>query len=221
MGTSFLAVLLAVFVVFLGILGGLSVAVTKTVNPDGRVSRGFFGALGSVLTLVFLCGMGLFGTGIFVAAIAIGTAVDKNPIQRIEVRRDAPLAAAAAEEGSLEHADTILGDVIRAGRRIEDARDPEGPVHLFFSVEGGHGDALLGFLEDVVGFHRDDLREVLTVREHVAEDGTTLDLYEFELPLTNRDLGELEDELRRELDGLRVRLPDSVAIEFAGAKRLY
>ena len=54
MGISYLAVALAVFVAFLGILAGLSVAVTKTVNPDGRVSRGFFGGLASAIALVFL-----------------------------------------------------------------------------------------------------------------------------------------------------------------------
>lgn len=189
MTTSFLVLALAVLIAFLGLLGGLSVAVTKTVNPDGRVSRGFFGALGSVLALLFLSGVGLLGTGVFVAAVAIGTAIDKNPIHAIEIGRD--------------------GNEFTSGLEFDD----EHPMRVRFWVEGDGGRDLLALVENVLGVDRRELERVLTVRPH--ESGVSdVAVYEFRLPLTEGDLVDLEREIARELDGLEVRLPDRVRIIF-------
>ena len=206
MGSSYLVLLLAVFVVFLGILGGLAVAVTKTVNPDGRVTRGFFGSLASAVTLIFLCCTALLGTGLFVATLAIGTAIDKNPIRHIEIRREQP---AVIDDGNFG---------IQASRGF--GGSDESTVHVLFSVEGDGGGTLLAFLEDVVGVDRRDLERVLTVTHHVTSNGERIDVYEFELPISADEIADLEHEIRHELDGVRVHLPDSVAITFAGAERL-
>jgi hypothetical protein len=197
MGISYLAVALTVFVAFLGILAGLSVAVTKTVNPDGRVSRGFFGGLASAFALVFLCATALLGTGVFVAAVLVGTAIDKNPIESIEIRRD----GAGSE--------TTWGDVIHAAEK-------QHPVSVRFSVAGDGGSHLISFLEDVVGVDKRDLERALTVTPH--ESGvSSLDVYEFRLPLTPEDLDDMERQIENDLDGINVDLPDSVQIYFEGA----
>ncbi len=209
MGHSFPIVALVVFVVFLGILGGLAVAVTKTVNPDGRVSRGFFGGLASAATLVFLCCLALVGTGLFGVALAAGTALDKNPIRHIEVRREPPVAY---DDGNLERSSDERG---RRGY----GTTHDGTLHVMFSVEGDGGEQLVSFLEDIVGVNKRDLERLLTVTEHTASSGETLSVYTLELPIDDDEIDEIEREIRRELDGVRVSLPDSVAITFAGAER--
>ena len=199
MGLPLQPLLLAVLVVFLGILAALSCAITKTVHPDGRVSRGFLGGLASSISLVFLCGLGLVGTGAYVATLVVGTAIDKNPIERIEIRRG------------------LNGPENPAGFAFESSEDA---VHVLFSMRGEGGAQLEGFLEDVFGLDRHDLDRILTVHEHEMLDGSLLELYELRLPLTGEDLDDFEDEVERELNGLRLRLPDSVAVYFEGARRL-
>jgi len=210
MATPFLLVVLAVFVAFLGVLAGLAVAVTKTVNPDGRTARGFFGALGSSLALLFLCGLALFGTGLFGTALAVGTAIESNPIRHIEVRRG------DASEDTAPHHDAYVDDVIQAATYR--GGDRSGPVHLIFSVEGGAGRELIDFLVEVVGLDRRQLERSMTVQEVLTSRGEVLELYDVTLPCDDDDLADLEREIRRELDGLEVNLPESVVIEFQGAR---
>lgn len=200
MGSSFLIVLLTAFVAFLAVLAGLSLAVTKSVNPDGRQARGVFGGFASALALAFLCGLGAVGTGAFVLAAAVGTAVDKNPIERIEVRR---ASAQPTEDGDLDR----------------DWR--HGPVHLLFTVRGDAGRELVELVREVVDVDRAELDEILTVHRQRSADGTDLRVFEFRLPFSEDDLEDLEHDIRDELDGLRVHLPESVAIHFEGARQFY
>jgi len=206
---SFPLSLLVVFLVFLGILAGLAIAVTKTVNPDGRVSRGFFGALGSSLAILFLCGLGLLGTALFGLALAVGTAIEKNPIESIEVYRDGVRHEIAGD------------DITHAFRsRYEPATYTSGDTaHVLFTVEGSAGRELLSFAQEVLGIDARDLERVLTVTEHRTASGRTVEVYEFVLPLAQDEIEELEEEIRRECDGLNVRLPDGIAIRFDGAER--
>ena len=199
MGSSFLIVLLTAFVAFLAVLAGLSLAVTKSVNPDGRHARGVFGGFASALALAFLCGMGAVGTGAFVLAAAVGTAVDKNPIESIEVRR----GGAPSEDGDLDR----------------DWR--HGPVHLLFTVRGDAGRELVELVREVVDVDQAELDEILTVHKQRSTDGTELRVFEFRLPFSEDDLEDLERDIRDELDGLRVHLPESVAIHFEGARQFY
>ena len=201
MGSSFLVLLLTVFVAFLGLLGVLSLAVTKTVNPNGREARGWFGGCAAALALVFLCGMGTVGTGAFLVAVAVGTAVDKNPIERIEIRR---VAAAESDDGEL----------------TQDWR--HGPVHLLFTVRGDAGRELVELVREVVELEEGvSLEDYLTVHRRTSSDGTEYRIFEFRLPWTEDDLADFQREIERELDGLRVHLPASVAIDFEGAERFY
>ena len=199
MGSSFLVLLLTVFVAFLGLLGVLSLAVTKTVNPSGREARSWFGGCAAALALVFLCGMGTVGTGAFLVAVAVGTAVDKNPIERIEIRR-----VAAADDGEL----------------TQDWR--HGPVHVLFTVRGDAGRELVELMREVVELEQGvSLEDHLTVHRRTSSDGTEYRIFEFRLPWTEDDLADFQREIERELDGLRVHLPASVVIDFEGAERFY
>lgn len=200
MSMSFLTVLLVVFAGFLALLGVLALAVTKAVNPDGRTARGFFGGCASALALLFLCGVGATGLGIFVGATAVGTAIDKNPIEKIEIRRGPP---------ELPSDDTVAQDW------------RHGPVHLLFTVRGNAGDELVEMVREVVEVDHHEFDQYVTIHDRIGSDGAPFQIVEFRLPLTDEDLEEIKREIERELDGLRIRLPESVAIHFESAERFY
>ncbi len=202
-----LFVLLLVFVIFLGTLGALSVAVAKGANASGSKTGGCLGGCGLVLAFAFLCGMGFLGLGAFLVTLLVGTAVEVNPIRKIEIRRGEPrVAAEAAANG--------------AGAGWEEG-DPSAPVHLLFTVEGSIGSELADLVGRVGGVDPSEMQDFLTIYRRTNADGSELWIYDFCLPLTERRLAEIEEDIRRELDGLQVHLPASVTIHFEGAERLY
>lgn len=188
---------------FLGCLGLLGLAVTRTVSPDGQGhSRGFLGGCGAALALFFLCGLGVAGLAGSVTAIAIGTAVDKNPIRRIEIRRsDEPGRETAQSRGEHRSAD-------------------HGAVQAIFTVRGGTGEGIMNLLGGLVEIDPSELDDVLTIHHRTATDGSPFDVYEFRLPISEHDLERFERDVEHELDGLKLHLPESVAIEFAGVEEL-
>ncbi len=196
---TILGLFLLLLVGFLGLLGMLGFAVTRTVGADGTKGHGFLGGCAAALVLFFLSGMGVIGTGGYLLALAIGTAVEANPIEKIEIRRGESDQTSADSAGEQEPV----------------------PVHLLFTVRGEIGSELADFVCQVTGVDPAELDDFLSVERQETSDGSQLWVYDFCLPLTDRDLSELEEEIPRELDGLRLRLPQSVAIHFEGAQRLY
>lgn len=230
MGTPFLTLLLVVFAGFLSLLALLSLAVTKTVNPDGKTARGCFGGCAAALALVFLTGLGALGLGTFVVASAVGTAVDHNPIERIEIRRGAPGGSPGGSIGGTTDRDSFetvetheLGELGEGVDTLEhfESDDKHGPVHLLFTMRGNAGQQLIDLVKEVVHFDRHPIEDFVTIHTSVGSDGEEFQIVEFELPFGEQDLNELEREIERELDGLEVELPESIVVEFEGAKRFY
>jgi len=191
---------LACFVIlcgFLGCLGLFALAVTKVVTPDGNGhARGFLGGCAAMLSLFLLCGLGMVGLTATVAAIGLGSISDWNPVRSIEITRE-PLAA-GPHSGS-DH-----------GRK--------SAVSARFTVHGEGGDELVALMHDLVDVDLAELGNGLSL-EHLADDeGHPLTVYEFRLPVSERELERFERDVRVELDGLRLRLPESVAIEFEGVR---
>jgi hypothetical protein len=217
MGTPFLTVMLVVFGGFLSLLALLSLAVTKTVNPDGQSTRGCFGGCAAALALVFLAGVGAVGLGTFVVASAVGTAVDHNPIERIEIRRGSPHGDALDVE-TYETVDAL--DALDALEHFEND-DKHGPVHLLFTMRGNAGQELIELVKEVVHIDHQEIEEFVTIHTRTGSDGEEFQIVEFQLPFGDKDLNELEREIERELDGLEIDLPDSIVVEFEGAKRFY
>ncbi len=196
---SALGLFLLLLVGFLGLLGMLAFAVTKTAGADGTRRHGLLGGCAAALVLVFLSGMGVIGTGAYLAALAIGTAVEANPIEKIEIRR---------------------GERDQTSANSAEEQEPV-PVHLLFTVRGEIGSELADFVCRITGMDPAELDDFLSIVREETSDGSELWVYDFCLPLTERDVSELEEEIPHELDGLRLRLPRSVAIHFEGAKRLH
>jgi hypothetical protein len=182
--------------VFLGCLGLFALAVTKVVAPDGRGhARGPIGGLAAVLALFLLCALGVAGLAATVAAIGLGSVADWNPIERIEISRGPlPFESHGAQ-----------------------ARDEERAVSARFTVRGDAGEELVELLHDLVDVDLAELGDGLTIHHHEAEDGSEFSVYEFRLPISERELARFEREVRDELDGLELRLPERVDIEFEGA----
>jgi len=181
---------------FLACLGLFALAVTRVVAPGGQGhTRGLLGGLGSLFALVFLGGLGLAGLAASVVALGVGTLVESNPVRRIEIQRAQPGASAPeAPEGVSRHS-------------------REGALEARVTVDEGAGQKLIGLLRDTVGV---DL-EHLGVHRQESADGA-VEVYEFRLPVSDRDLEHLERDLRRELDG-QARLPRSFAVELDSAGR--
>jgi len=192
---------LIVLAAFLGCLALFALAVTKVVAPDGQGhSRGFLGGLAALIALFFFAGLGLFGLGAAVAAIGVGSAIDWNPIRRIEIQRSAP-----GWEG-----DPRLG--------IDGESVDEDEVRARITVRGGTGAELIELLHGMVDLDLSELEGALSIHHQKSPEGSEFDVYEFRLPLSERDLARFERELERELDGLKVHLPESVDIQFDGAE---
>jgi hypothetical protein len=155
-----------VLAVFLVCLGLLALAVTKVVAPDGRGhARGPVGGFAAFLALLLLCGLGLAGLGATVAAIAVGSVVDWNPIQRIEISR----------------AD---------GRAHGD-----GAVTARFTVRGDEGGELVELVHDLLGVPLDEIADGLSVHPGRGADGEEFSVYEFRLPIREEELARFEREL--------------------------
>ena len=222
MGLSFPLTCWIALALFLATLGGMALAVTKTVAPEdragGRATRGCLGGCASALALFFLCGLGVAGLGAYLTVATVGSAVELNPVRRIEIRRSGPVLE-APETGALER-ERILDPLAGDGG--------EGPIHALFTLrsEAGAGKSdwgreLVAIMRHLAGVDASELEDFLTVHHRLASDGSTYDIYEFRLPVTERDLRRFEQEIERELDGLKVRLPHSVEIEFEGAEQFY
>jgi hypothetical protein len=198
------AVLLLAFLVFLGVLGALSTAVAKSASATSSKAGGCLGGCGLGLAFLFLCGLGFVGLSGFLVALAVETAVEANPIRKIEIGRGEPALSS-----------------VEAPERTAELRDPSAPVHLLFTVEGELGSELADLVGRIGGVDPAEVERFLTIHRRDGADGSDLSVYDFCLPLTERDLARLEETIRRELDGLAGRLPERVTIHFEGAERLY
>jgi hypothetical protein len=184
-----------VLVGFLGCLGLFALAVTKVAAPDGRGhARGFAGGLAAMLSLFLLCALGLAGLAATLTAIGIGSLADWNPIRRIEISH-------GSERGP--GSDSARAEAVSAR----------------FTVRGDAGGELVELLHDLVDVDLAELGDGLTIRQHATADGAEFSVYEFRLPISEAELERFEQDVRRELDGLELRLPERVAIEFEGAER--
>ena len=201
---SLAVVLLLSFLVFLGVLGALSTVVARSASATSSQAGGCLAGCGLGLAFLFLCGMGFVGLSGFLVALAVDTAVEANPIRKIEIgRADPALWSSEDPEPKAE------------------VRDPSAPVHLLFTVEGELGSELADLVGRIGGVEPAEVERFLTIHRRDGADGSDLSVYDFCLPLTERDLARIEETIRRELDGLAVRLPESVTIHFEGAERLY
>jgi hypothetical protein len=186
---------------FLGCLGLFALAVSKVVAPDGRGhARGLGGGLAALIAIVLLVGLGMAGLAATVGAIALGSLSDWNPIERIEIRRTH--GAAPSHENDHD----------------EPEHSHDSAVSARFTVRGEGGPELVELLHDLVDVDLAELGDGLTIHHRDGAGGRDFSVYEFRLPIRERDLAEFERDVRMELDGLELRLPDEVDIEFEGAR---
>lgn len=188
---------------FLGCLGLFALAVTKVVAPDGKGhARTFAGGCAAVLALFLLCTLGVAGLGATVVAIGVGSVSEWNPIRRIEIQREHPAHASA---------------------RTDDRKDGEaerGAISARFTVRGEAGGELVSLLHDLVDVDLGELGDGLTVHQQTAADGSEFSVYEFRLPISERELERFEHDVKQGLNGLKLHLPESVDIEFDGAEQV-
>jgi hypothetical protein len=200
----FAAACFVVLVAFLGCLGLFALAVTKVVAPDGRGhARGFAGGCASVLALFLLCALGMTGLAATVAAIGLGSVAHWNPIRHIEISR-----VHGRESGD--------GEERRSARESHESHD-DSAVSARFTVHGDGGGELVELLHELVDVDLDELGDGLTIHQRTSPTGGEFSVYEFRLPISEADLERFERDVRVELDGLRLRLPERVDIEFDGA----
>ena len=199
------------FLALVGVLASLALfalAVTKVVAPDGRGhARGFAGGCAAMLALFLLCGLGMVGLAATVAAIGLGSVSEWNPIQRIEISHERPDRESVGSARSSE-----------SRSRKDRDKDKESAVSARFTVRGDAGGELVELLHGMVGLDLDDIGDGLTVHQRTADDGSDFSVYEFHLPISERDLERFERDVRVELDGLKLRLPERVDIQFDGAE---
>jgi len=177
---------------FLACLGLFALAVTKVVAPDGRGhARGAGGGCASVLALFLLCGLGVIGLGATVAAIGVGSVAGWNPIRHIEIAR-APRAASQTE--------------IERGTSRSHGRE-ESAVSARFTVRGDAGGELVDLLHGIVDVDLAELGDGLSIQHRTDESGGEFSVYEFRLPISEKDLERFERDVRVELDGLKLNLP--------------
>lgn len=193
-----------VLAVFLVCLGLFALAVTKVVAPDGKGhARGFVGGCAAMVALFLLCFLGIVGLAATVGALALGNAHRWNPIEHIEVF------------GDHEHHE----DERWTTRSFDEERGPRAPrrsLYARFAVRGEAGSDLAKLLGRVIDLDLDRLDDSLRVSTRLEPDGSEVRLYEFRLPIREDELARFEENLRLELDGLNLRLPAGVRIEFEG-----
>jgi hypothetical protein len=182
---------LAVYAGFLFLLGGLGLAATKAIDPRGEnVRRGPGGTLAALVVTAFIAGLGLVGCAVFLGTTLVATAVEHQPVERIEILRgERPEVSDAVERSSKS---------FRLG---------EEPVVVRFTVKGELGTELVDLMHELF----DGEVGVYTDRDPVRD----VTVYEFVVPVDERDVQELERELEKELDWRRDRglLPDGIVIE--------
>jgi len=141
----------------------------------------------------------MVGLAVTVASIGVGSVVDWNPIRRIEIVRAGERGRSVPESAGL-------------------SREPESAVSARFRVRGDAGDELVELLHDLVDLDLGELGDGLTIHHHAGAKGGEFSVYEFRLPISEEELAQFEQDVRVELDGLRLRLPERVDIEFEGAE---
>lgn len=200
----FAAACFLVLLTFLGCLGLFALAVTKVVAPDGRGhARGFAGGCASLLALFLLCSLGVAGLAATVAAIGLGSVSHWNPIRHIEISRGHRLGARSAESA-------------REDRRGARAAHDGDEVSARFTVRGDAGGELVELLHGLVAVDLSELGDGLTIHQRTDDQGGEFSVYEFRLPISEAELERFERDVESELDGLRLRLPERVDIEFQG-----
>lgn len=189
---------------FLVCLGLFALAVTKVVAPDGKGhARGFVGGCAAMVALFLLCFLGIVGLAATVGALALGNVRHWNPIERIEVF------------GDHEHHDE---ERWTAPSRDEEHgyRAPRRSLYARFAVRGEAGSDLAELLGRVIDLDLDRLDDSLRVSTRLEPDGSEVRIYEFRLPIREDELERFEENLRLEIDGLNLRLPTGVRVEFEG-----
>ena len=200
----FCFLILAVFLVCLGLF---ALAVTKVVAPDGKGhARGFVGGCAAMVALFLLCFLGLTGLAATVGALALGNAHRWNPIERIEVFGDHE----HHERGDEERWTTPSLD------EEHGYRAPRRSLYARFAVRGEAGSDLAELLGRMIELDLDRVDDSLRVSTRIEPDGSEVRLYEFRLPIRAEELERFEENLRVEIDGLNLRLPTGVRIEFEG-----
>jgi hypothetical protein len=194
---------------FLVCLGLFALAVTKVVAPDGKGhARGFVGGCAAMVALFLLCFLGVVGLAATVGTLALGKAADWNPVRSIEVF------------GDHEHDDERPWRTRRFDEPLPPSEHrapaPRHSIYARFAVRGEAGADLAELLGRLIELDLDRLDDSLRVSTRTEEDGTETRLYEFRLPIREDELARFEENLRVELDGLRLRLPEGVRIEFEG-----
>lgn len=189
---------------FLGCLGLFALAVTKVVAPDGRGhARGPLSGLAAMLALFLLCALGLAGLGVTALAIGVGSLAEWNPIRRIEIQRE--------QQGSRDEPSP-------AERSTPEARQSESAVSARITVRADASAELVELLRDLADVDLAALGDDLTVYRQVDESGEEFAVYELRLPVSEAELECFEREAGSELDGLDVRLPERVDVEFRGPR---
>ncbi len=181
---------LIVFGAFILLLIAIAKAAGHATRGPEDGQRGCLGSCGLVAVLSFLCILAVAGLGAIVFFAAAVAAVDHNPIHSIEVRHD----------GSTVERVSVGGD--------------RSPVRLRFVVDRGFVADLAPWVKEQIG---GDVE--LDLRNDVDENGNEITICDFYLPFSERDLAELDREIKRELPGFREGLPEVVRIEFRGADR--
>jgi hypothetical protein len=195
-----------VLAAFLVCLGLFALAVTKVVAPDGKGhARGFVGGCAAMVALFLLCFLGIVGLAATIFAMGVGNIPGWNPIERIEILDD---------HG--HHDDKRWSPSTRD--RDEGPQLPRRSIFARFTVRGDAGGELSDLLGRVFELDLERMDDSLRVERRTEPDGSEVAVYEFRLPVREDELERFEENLRRELDGLRVRLPAGVVIEFDGAE---
>ena len=198
---------------FLGCLGLFALAVTKVVAPEGHGhARTFAGGCAAVLALFLLCVLGVTGLGVTVFAIGVGSVADWNPIRRIEIQHE------HARHPSEQTGDDPARESRAHGDDSWHDGGEGGAVTARFTVRGEAGSELVALLRDLVDVDLDDIGDGLTVQRRTAADGSEFSVYKFRLPVSERELTRFEHDVRTGLDGLKLRLPSGVDIQFDGAQ---
>ena len=171
-----------------------------------------------MVALFLLCFLGLVGLAATVGALALGNVRHWNPVRSIEVFGDHERDGWERDGWNDERAGSERADEPWTPSRDENStvRAPRHSIYARFAVRGEAGADLAALLGRVVELDLDRLDDSLRVSTRTEADGSETRLYEFRLPIREDELARFEDNLRLELDGLRVRLPEGVRIEFEG-----
>lgn len=196
MGTA-----LVLFALFLLVLVAVAFAAARLLGgrgPDGRREVG--GCLTGCAVGLGLFVLGALGLGALVAALTIQTASDvvgNNPIRRVY------LGTRSAREAASEEPPLGALSVV-----------PGRPLHLVFEIEG-HDATPSDLLEWIEDWSDGEAR---VTRENRSDaEGTPVTWIDVALPARDRELREVEREVRKVFRG--ANWSDGLRIEFKGASR--